>query len=49
MARLAPISDGFFNQRGLGVMLCEELRLGSDQLRIMGFDCWRSRGLDAPR
>src|SRR6516164_11210486 len=35
MTCLAPIRDRFFNEPGLGVMLCKELGLGVEQLRKM--------------
>ncbi len=39
LAGLSPISDGFFNEPGLGVMLREELRLSVHQLGGMSFEC----------
>ena len=38
MTGLAPADDGFFNERSLGIMLCEELGLGVHQLGEMGFE-----------
>ncbi len=35
---LAPASDGFFNESGLGVMLREELGLALHELRGVGFE-----------
>jgi len=38
LSRLTPIGDGFFNEPGLGVMLCEELGLAFCNLGGVGFE-----------
>src|SRR4030095_4172131 len=45
---LAPISDGFFNEPGLGIMLREQLRLAFDDLGEMAFERFADLRMQLP-